>query len=257
MKKQSYKEFDIIVIDQNNNNLIDDIIQKWSRSLSIQHIKSPFTRGISAARNLAYQYIQGDIVTFSDDDCWYESDTFERANELIAKADVISLNMKLWKSEDDGRLKLSGKSRYFSKYSLFDNFMEASLFFKREDILKYPFNEKMGIGCASMRWSDEGADVLVRMLKDGYKFYHYGNIHVNHPDNSGLSTRKVKRSYYYGLGRGYFLRLNHYDPIYVVIRCWVPYLLLVFYSLILVRPAMVRFYIDGLWGRIRGYFEKI
>ena len=71
LERQTCRDFDVIVIDQNADNRLQPVLQRHSR-LSIEHLRSE--KGLSRARNVGLNVAKGDIISFPDDDCWYPDD---------------------------------------------------------------------------------------------------------------------------------------------------------------------------------------
>lgn len=68
LDKQTDKRFELIVVSQGNY----DQVEQWLSAFQLRstHIKLG-EKGLSRARNAAWPALKGDIVSFSDDDCWY------------------------------------------------------------------------------------------------------------------------------------------------------------------------------------------
>lgn len=75
LEKQSYKDFEIIFVTQDNHEIVKDIICKYS-NLDIKQIEMS-VKGLSRARNRGLEQALGEIVVLSDDDCWYPANAFE------------------------------------------------------------------------------------------------------------------------------------------------------------------------------------
>ena len=75
--RQTYKNFELIVIDQNNELNIVDLIEKYQNDFDIKYNKS-YELGLSLNRNKGLFMMDGDIVGFPDDDCEYEKDTLQK-----------------------------------------------------------------------------------------------------------------------------------------------------------------------------------
>lgn len=83
LKNQSYKNFELIVVDQNQDGKIDNIIQEYKKDFFINHIKIK-EKGLSYARNVGLKYINGEIVAFPDDDCEYPENLLENDKSFIS-----------------------------------------------------------------------------------------------------------------------------------------------------------------------------
>src|SRR5258707_9390843 len=76
LDRQSYRFFELIIVDQNPDEILEPLIRQYKERFPLQHRRSG--RGLSRARNAGLQDFSGDIVTFPDDDCWYLPDTLEQ-----------------------------------------------------------------------------------------------------------------------------------------------------------------------------------
>ena len=88
---QTYKNFKIVIVDQNDDERVTHLLDEFSGLLSIQHIRSA-ERGASSGRNAGLDHRwDADIVAFPDDDCWFPPDllarveTFFKAHPLAEK----------------------------------------------------------------------------------------------------------------------------------------------------------------------------
>ena len=68
LEAQAYRDFEVIVIDQNADDRLLAILGKHSQ-LTIHHLRS--APGLSRARNVGLEVARGEIISFPDDDCWY------------------------------------------------------------------------------------------------------------------------------------------------------------------------------------------
>src|SRR6476661_3576213 len=51
---QTYKHFDVFVVDQNDDDRLTPLLERYSNTLSIEHLRS--ARGLSRARNVALRF---------------------------------------------------------------------------------------------------------------------------------------------------------------------------------------------------------
>lgn len=89
LEKQSYKDFEIIFVTQDNHEIVKDIICKYS-NLDIKQIEMS-VKGLSRARNRGLEQASGEIVVLSDDDCWYPVNAFEIIVNAFEKDNVLKL----------------------------------------------------------------------------------------------------------------------------------------------------------------------
>ena len=77
LESQTYKNFELIVLDQNAGDFITEIIEGFQKHLDIKYIKSS-EWGLSLNRNEGLIIADGDIIAFPDDDCEYPEDILEK-----------------------------------------------------------------------------------------------------------------------------------------------------------------------------------
>ena len=83
LEKQTNNDFEVIIVSQDNHDLVENIIKEYK--INYKH-KKLNKKGLSLARNEGLNYVSGDIITFSDDDCWYPYDSFERIKNIFEKS---------------------------------------------------------------------------------------------------------------------------------------------------------------------------
>lgn len=91
LEQQSFKDFEMIVVNDGSNDNSLSIIQQYASKDSRIKIISQKNQGLSIARNNALQIAQGKYITFVDSDDWIESDFLEKMflSTQSSDADVI------------------------------------------------------------------------------------------------------------------------------------------------------------------------
>src|ERR1700678_3775791 len=79
---QTYKTFEVIVADQNEDDRLAPLLQDYCERLTIKHVRSA-TLGHSAGSNAGLRMCSGDIGGFPDDDCWYDPDLLRRVVDML------------------------------------------------------------------------------------------------------------------------------------------------------------------------------
>ena len=82
LKKSSYKDFEIIIVDQNEDDRLCPIIEEFEQKFELRHEKVTF-KGATKARNYGFNLSQGEYIMFPDDDCEFLPDTLSVINEYI------------------------------------------------------------------------------------------------------------------------------------------------------------------------------
>src|SRR5262249_13122087 len=85
---QTHKDFEVIVVDQNDDDRVKRIVLEFSDRLKILHATS--LKGLSRARNVGLSRVTGDIVAFPDDDCWYPENTLEDVAKHISADEQLA-----------------------------------------------------------------------------------------------------------------------------------------------------------------------
>ena len=89
---QEFKDFEILVVDQNRDSRVSSVLVPYERELDIRLIATPTRQGISCGRNDGWRQARGNVIVFPDDDCWYPSWFLRKGIELLDStvADLVS-----------------------------------------------------------------------------------------------------------------------------------------------------------------------
>ena len=79
---QTYKTFEVIVVDQNEDDRLAPLLREYGDRLTIKHVRSA-NLGHAAGSNAGLRICAGDIVAFPDDDCWYAPDLLRRVVDMF------------------------------------------------------------------------------------------------------------------------------------------------------------------------------
>jgi glycosyltransferase involved in cell wall biosynthesis len=85
LENQSYKEFEVIIIDDCSSDGSYENVKKYSEncSLDIKVFKTPSNMGPGYARNMGLDAANGEWITFIDNDDWVEYNWLEQINNVI------------------------------------------------------------------------------------------------------------------------------------------------------------------------------
>lgn len=91
LEQQSFKDFEMIVVNDGSNDNSLSIIQKYASKDSRIKVISQKNQGLSVTRNNALQIAQGKYIAFIDADDWIEPDFLEKMffSTQSSNADVI------------------------------------------------------------------------------------------------------------------------------------------------------------------------
>lgn len=206
LKAQIYTNFELIIVDQNLDGLINEIINQYKRFFSIKHIKTTI-RGLSHARNVGLKHVEGEIIAFPDDDCWYETDTLKKV--------VTYFSTEVW-DVVIGRCIDENKNNLLRRQIEHDCELDSTTLwrcansvtiFLKADLGEFWFDEKIGAGAGTIYGSGEETDYLLSVMETGKKVFLHRDIIINHPGLSQqLNESDIKKSYLYGNGMGFVLR---------------------------------------------------
>src|SRR5205823_3889706 len=83
LAEQTYRRFRVILVDQNSDQRLEPIVTDHADAIAITRLASH--PGLSRARNIAFQHLEGDIIALPDDDCIYPPDLLMRVGDLLAR----------------------------------------------------------------------------------------------------------------------------------------------------------------------------
>ncbi|WP_078392295.1 glycosyltransferase family 2 protein [Shouchella patagoniensis] len=144
LENQTNPTFDLVVVSQENH----ECVESWlaTTSITFTHVKMD-VKGLSKARNEAWPFIKGDLVTFSDDDCWYPSDTVAYVHKKMVEEKNEGCCFQIFDPFKEESYKTYSKQlvRDVSGRMLFRK-SSIELFFKTEAISSLRFHESFGLG---------------------------------------------------------------------------------------------------------------
>ena len=259
LKRQSFKDFELIVVDQNEGDLLLPVLDKYRNAFTIKHLRSE--RGLSRARNVGLQEIAGEIIAFPDDDCVYPEDLlsnvyafFENHPEyggLTGRAVTLyDATKSAWRFDE-----MSGA---LDKSNIFERTVSFTIFM-RSEIVKAAggFDVNLGVGAGTVWGSGEESDYLLRCMEADASIYYDFSLAVMHPEmtaNCDIDT--IKKGYKYGRGMVLVLRRHKIPLVYVLYRLLrsVGGALL---SISKLQPMKAGYYMAMLIGRIQGYMDDM
>ena len=209
---QSYRDFELVVIDQNPDDRLSGILRPFTSRFPILHLRS--ATGLSRARNVGLKHVSGDIVAFPDDDCWYPQGLLAAAHEQLATAD--NCDGVIGRSVDEGGSASAFQARapagLVDRYSVWTQVISYTIFLRRAVVEKVGiFDEDLGVGAGTIFGSGEETDYIVRALSTGCRLLFSPDLYVHHPDPDTIIDKKiVRRAYSYGCGMGRVLAKHRY-----------------------------------------------
>jgi glycosyltransferase involved in cell wall biosynthesis len=216
LERQTCKNFEVLVVDQNPPGVLDPFLGQFERSLAIVHCRSP--RGLSLARNVGLARCRGSLLAFPDDDCWYPEDLIARIVAIFeADPDVdIHTGRTL---DADGQASLGlflTRDAPIDKGNIWFAGNSNSLFVRTLAARRVKgFDESLGVGAATKFKSGEETDFVLRMIENGAKALFHHDLYVHHAQVLDNEAQALRRAEAYAPGFGRVLRLHRYGLIYL------------------------------------------
>ncbi|MCA1060803.1 glycosyltransferase family 2 protein [Rossellomorea aquimaris] len=209
---QTYQDFEVIIVSQDNHDYItlalNDVTFKYNH-ITIDR------KGLSLARNIGIQHANGSILTFSDDDCWYNKDSFELVSsyfERNSNTDVACfqiydpLSQSYYKQYDQNEQKQVSMRKILKKSSI-----EIFIATRRIPAELIHFDENFGLGAVYP--SGEENIFLFDLAKNGQTISYSPDIVVNH-EKPEMQTRLNLRTF---VGKGPMFKRMYNTPAAIIL----------------------------------------
>jgi len=195
--KQSYNNFELLIIDQNEDNRVFNIYNEYKDKIELKYFHND-KKGLSINRNIGLKQISGDIIAFPDDDCMYEADTLEKAAAFFNKYSDYSFYICNTKDiQGNGTiLKTKSSDADISIFNFTNSGISFTIFARAPAIKTFFFDENLGLG--SNFSSGEESDLILFLLKNKNKGRFLYNNYIYHP----VKSETPDKAYQYGKGFG-------------------------------------------------------
>ena len=251
LSKQTYKDFELIVVDQNPDERLTEILAPFENDFPLIHIHSD-KKGLSLNRNIGLKKATGDIIAFPDDDCLYNEDTLEFVVRRMKEedADYFCVNWHDATQPDVFRCVLE-EPMQIKKRSFFDVGSSITLFVTKSVIEGFAFDEQLGVG--AKYGSGEETYLLLWCLSKNAKCVCDGTYYIHHPYKRTTEVNE-KRSYTYALGYGALMRkafsVYHFHFVFVKFL----FALLKNFLGIMISPRR-KHHLIALKGKVKGFIS--
>lgn len=211
---QTYKDWELIIVDDNSHDNTVEILAKYKESTKIHLHKLETHKGLPAARNIGVALARGTLVFFGEDDITFSNSDVLRI--LVETFDNLSRNFSV--GAIGPRIKGNGGYTWINNvveigpltgnvYSNFDynprklvevpNLHSCSLISRNYFYKVGGFDEKLYTGTHAK----EEVDFYFRMSRSGYKLFFQPAtlIFHNHALVGGCEARKKLRVYFFEL----------------------------------------------------------
>lgn len=194
--RQTFKDFELIVVDQNEHDEVKTIAESYAQRLHIIYVKSG-QKGLSRNRNVGLEQAHGQIYAFPDDDCYYDDTVLQCVHEAFKDASLKYLCFDLyddvsnnfcWKRVD--RVPVMKRRRIYYNGNSNNFFIRAN---------PHRFDERLGVG--AQFGSGEETDYLLQNIAKGDRGSACTASRIYH--NAGqANVRNYDKLYRYSLGFG-------------------------------------------------------
>jgi glycosyltransferase involved in cell wall biosynthesis len=210
---QTDRNFEVVLVDQNQDDRLQALIESFGRVMPIVHVKA--ARGLSLARNKGLSVARGELIAFPDDDCHYPNSLIERVRKRFASAsDVDILTGRT--TDTSGNESLSSfleQDSEIDRWNVWKCANSNTVFVRRTAIAAgLRFNEELGVGASSPFQSGEETAFLLDAMEKGSRGRFCRDIVVYH-DQVGETDALRARKYARGFGR--VLALYDYPRAYL------------------------------------------
>lgn len=249
---QPFRDFEVILVDQNDDDRLAPIVARFTGSFAIRHIRSEI-RNASHARNIGLELARGEITGWPDDDCTYLPDTMSRVADYFNRDPGLVLLGGANRSESGEFL----NGRWSSRSCAIDDktvwtTLQGYAMWVRTEAARAVGGWDPAIGPGTPWGSSEEPDFGLRLLRRGYKGLYRADLIVRHPDKR-LSATATARAFEYGAGMGRVMRRHSVAPTIAA-----PFLVRPLGGLLLSlahgKRSNAAYYWRTWHGRIWGYF---
>lgn len=251
---QQYKNFELIIVDQNTDRRLAPLVARYSDSFAITLLHS--SPGLSRARNVALPYATGDVVAFPDDDCWYPPDLLEGV-AMCFEGHAEWGGLSIRRADNEGSPMAARASVRLSRFNLWGRVPSISLFLRRCWVERVgAFDEALGVGAGTPWGAGEDTDYMLRALAEGCWCQHEPGLRVFHaPPRREADTFEAPRARAYARGLGRVLR-KHRLPLWMVLVGCVLSVARAGRAIGCGRVLEARWHCEVLLGRISGWLAR-
>lgn len=195
LQNQSFHDFEIIIVDQNEHHEIEKLAQSFP-TLNVIYIRSD-RKGLSYNRNIGLKHAKGEIIGFPDDDCYYESNLLSNVyNKFQTEGNNCKLVLVQAKDISTEYIFVRCEQERVSRRDFFKRAISFNFFIRQNGNLR--FDESLGIGAPY--GSGEETDFLWENISEGDVCKFVLDTYVRHVHNTSLPN--IERASKYGLGMG-------------------------------------------------------
>jgi glycosyltransferase involved in cell wall biosynthesis len=205
--QQEFEDFEVILVDQNEDDRVLLLIEEFQFRLSLIRISTG--KGACRARNAGMLRASGEIIAFPDDDCWYPQGLLKNVDRWFQDYQHYSI-FAVGAVDEDG---IPSGNRWLQDQcdlhpiNIFRTTFCSSLFMRRESLQGVTFDEGIGPGSSRGFGCGDETDFVLKIMAAGVRGRFDRTWKIGHPRRDMLSSGVSRgRAVTYGAGMGHVLR---------------------------------------------------
>ena len=208
LDEQAYSDYEVILVDQNEDNRLEAVVAGSTHREKILHLHSP--AGVSLARNVGIEHASGKILAFPDDDCWYPPDLLRQVSAWF-NANIPYDVLSVASLDDKGNRTGNGwfqSSCDLNYWNVYRTSIGYGYFIRADGAMRgVRYDEGIGPGANTPYLGGEDTDYILAGMSRRARGRYEAKWHVLHPrkDIRNASVSK-DRVYIYGKGMGHVQR---------------------------------------------------
>lgn len=221
ISEQTYKNFEIIVIDNSSTDNTKSIIEKFSY-LPLKYLLNKNKGMIAQSRNLGIKLSKGEIIAFIDSDDYWKTEKLDRCYKKIKQGyDFVFHNLKI---KDNKEL----KGRFLRKPYYKDLIINGNIINNSSVVIRKKFLFKVNLINESKKMkASEDYNTWIKILRETDKFffindclgyYEYNLEGVSRKNMSYCTLNAIKEFFHlldnkeknYAIGRILYMNAKYY-----------------------------------------------
>lgn len=211
LRAQTYGNFEVIIVDQNNDDRIVPLLNEFRLRMAIQRVQC--SRGLSRARNRGLAHCRGALIALPDDDCWYPPNLLDQVARVFHEHENAGFVIGRWQDElgHDAFGAWPNHGEAASAHHVWTRAISFTIFIRHSAVQQIGlFDERLGVGAGTPWGAGEETDYLLRAIETGIPGWYEPACIVHHPRTASPSSDSTLfRALSYGRGIGFVLRKHH------------------------------------------------
>jgi glycosyltransferase involved in cell wall biosynthesis len=253
LQAQTHRNFDVVVVDQNPDARLVPILAEFEGNFPLRRLTCE--PGASRARNLGIRNVDGEIVCFPDDDCWYPNDFLHQVDAAFAShsewgailgeaVDEAGQPVLPWRDRSGP----ATKAMCWRRAVCFVCVLRSSVLQRVGG-----FDESLAGGAGTPWASGEDNDLMLRVIENGFHVRYEKALRIHHPRLFlAFDAKSRSKRYGYSLGDGRLLRKHPMPVWWDVLFFGVPVGRMLV-AMLKLAGEETRFHWATCLGRIRGF----